>query len=404
MNIDSYAKALDVLSNFQSENREFLAVLIRVDGYAEAVNSGFDIAESYFLTVQQQVESTTNAYRELIRLDERTLLFVVAVRKPHYASILDKVQAISVFRYAPVVISSTLVTEDELNTAVLSKLKQSLPFEWDVPTMAPSSNRSIGLSTEVMLEEIYAYLQPIYWTSNRLRGFEVLARWQHPLFGIIEPATFLTHIYQQGLGAHLLLQQLNSIFDLVTSTPNAMSLWFSINAQLDVLRSTTMEDKIESVLAAGAHLEIELDVPPNDQNEIALLKQYKAKGVRFALNRVDKIPNTQTDIFEEFDTVKLSPDLIQKVARGDKRSDTMLRGWLYNFSQHNKLVIATGIQSRRVMELISGMSIDCLQGFAIKVPMSIQDTKDWLSRMPDGLIHAEMRDNISSFPRGKKPR
>lgn len=79
------------------------------------------------------------------------------------------------------------------------KLKYGLKNEWDI--QVDNETNTIGVTSHnerVDLEDIRCFFQPIYWISNRLRGFEVLARWEHPLYGILEPNHFLSTLIKQG--------------------------------------------------------------------------------------------------------------------------------------------------------------------------------------------------------------
>ncbi|MFX7836738.1 EAL domain-containing protein, partial [Acinetobacter baumannii] len=54
--------------------------------------------------------------------------------------------------------------------------------------------------------------QQIDLTTGRLRGFEVLARWEHPLRGLVPPEQFITVAEESGQIADLSLAVMRQAF------------------------------------------------------------------------------------------------------------------------------------------------------------------------------------------------
>ena len=98
------------------------------------------------------------------------------------------------------------------------------------------------------------YFQPIvHIRTGQLEGFEILARWQHPEFGLIQPDNFIPSAEKYGWIDALTKELLKGAFTMASLIPAALTL--SINISPVQLRSSGLSLILrEAAAAAGFEL------------------------------------------------------------------------------------------------------------------------------------------------------
>jgi PAS domain S-box-containing protein len=95
-------------------------------------------------------------------------------------------------------------------------------------------------------DELTACFQPIVeLRSGRLTGFEVLARWQHPEFGLVLPENFISLAENNGLIGSLTKQVLYTAFQAAAALPESLTL--AVNLSPVQLRYSTLSRQIQDV-------------------------------------------------------------------------------------------------------------------------------------------------------------
>jgi diguanylate cyclase (GGDEF)-like protein len=143
-------------------------------------------------------------------------------------------------------------------------------------------------------DEFSLVYQPLVdLTDGRIRGAEALARWQHPVHGMIEPARFITLAEDTGLivplGLHLLELACRQAAAWRRLRPDAP--FISVNLAVRQLRHPGLLDDIRTVLedtglpAQLLQLEItESAVIGSDDETIGTLHALADLGIRLAID------------------------------------------------------------------------------------------------------------------------
>ena len=95
-------------------------------------------------------------------------------------------------------------------------------------------------------DEFFPYFQPqIQLRTGELKGFEVLARWNHERNGMIQPDDFIPVAEREGWIGALTRQVLHKAFRAALTLPSALQL--SVNISPIQLRDRSLAKQIEAV-------------------------------------------------------------------------------------------------------------------------------------------------------------
>ncbi len=146
------------------------------------------------------------------------------------------------------------------------------------------------LKEAVLAQEIRAYYQPLVClTDGRIEGYEVLARWHHPMRGVVRPDQFIQVVEDVGLIGKMTLSLLEQACKASRQWPEGT--YISINISPVQLRDPSLCAAFMKVLQAYgvAPQNLELEITENALfNDIetarAVLTEFKALGMRLALD------------------------------------------------------------------------------------------------------------------------
>ena len=136
------------------------------------------------------------------------------------------------------------------------------------------------LPSAIAAGEIVPYFQPLVrMDDTSIVGFEVLARWEHPVLGVLSPMEFLPLVEETGQSAAMFASLLVCSCEAARDWPAHIKL--SVNISPLELQDKTLPDTVRDILAStgfrGDRLEVEI-------TENALV--HDAKVARQVLDRL----------------------------------------------------------------------------------------------------------------------
>ncbi|RDE06273.1 putative bifunctional diguanylate cyclase/phosphodiesterase [Sphingomonas aracearum] len=147
-----------------------------------------------------------------------------------------------------------------------------------------------GLRQAIPRQEIVPYFEPqIDLATNRLSGFEVLARWEHPTRGCITPDRFIHIAEETGMIADLSLSIMRQAFQFARDWDPGITL--SVNISPWQLKDPWLAQKIIKVLTEtgfpARRLEVEITESALFDNLAlaqSIVGSLKNLGIRLALD------------------------------------------------------------------------------------------------------------------------
>ena len=258
-----------------------------------------------------------------------------------------------------------------------------------VPALLENSTRLLQLDTQLRraLErsEITAFFQPIVKLSNRrLCGFEALARWRHPVVGLIEPGEFIALAEATGLivelGQFVLEEACVQLRRWLDTYPNYPDLWVSVNVSPLQLRDPGYLESVSRTLERHAfppqhlHLEITESTIVSDFEKIApLLTEIRKSGVRISvddfgtgfssLQYLDQLP---------VDTLKIDRSFVS--GRGEGIANLKIVRTIVNLARELELeLVSEGIETEAQADMLRTLTRGYGQGYLYSRPLDASE-------------------------------
>ncbi|MES2904608.1 MAG: EAL domain-containing protein [Pseudomonadota bacterium] len=237
--------------------------------------------------------------------------------------------------------------------------------------------------------EVWIAFQPqLDLRTGRIRGAEALARWTHPEKGPIGPQEFVTAAEQGGRIEKLtmfVLEQSIAAGARFNREGAPFDVAVNLSARMLTMKSLPME--VRAALARHgldpARLTLELTETAalaSDGSDMAPLFALRDLGIRLSiddygtglstLDYLKKVPASEIKIDQSF--IK---------AMRDHRSDlVMVQSTIALAHSLDRTVVAEGVESQELLDLLRSLGCDAAQGFLIGRPTS---AKSLLRRLQD---------------------
>jgi len=238
----------------------------------------------------------------------------------------------------------------------------------------------IGLRHALVRNEFILHYQPrIDVDSGRLIGLEALLRWQHPRFGLLPPARFLSILESSGL--------IHSAGEWVINTAcRQLASWqrkfelpdlsIAINLSQQQLKHGRLVETVENAISNNALdsgcIELEIgdgEIVRQRSVELETLHGLRKLGVRLSLDhfgtRDISFSSLDTGVIDSF---VLDQSLIQDVEVNGSHQ-RIVRAAIAMARGLDIEVAAEGVETIPQLEFLRSCNCDLAQGFLISRPM-----------------------------------
>ncbi len=252
----------------------------------------------------------------------------------------------------------------------------------------------MNLDVQLSLREsqFVPFFQPLVTLrTGQLAGFEVLARWPHPVEGLIPPSTFIPIAEQEGWLGELTHQILQKAFVAAAAIPHPLTL--AINISPVQLRDAALPTAIQALATeAGfplSRLVIEItesaliDDADSATDTIAQLKQM---GCRLALDDFGTGYSSLAHLQAlPFDKLKVDRSFVGSMT--EKRESRKIVSGVVGLGQSLGLMtVAEGIETQEQAEMMLWLGCDLGQGYFYGRPMSADELPACLSQKRHRLL------------------
>ena len=229
------------------------------------------------------------------------------------------------------------------------------------------------------------YQPKISISTKRITGAECLARWRHPIRGLLGPAAFLPGLESNGLidtMSKIVLEK--SAFQLRQWHKQGHQLKLSVNVSMDNLNQLDLPEQFESILqTAGvrpSQFILELTEPRLMENltvSLEILTRLRLKGFGLSIDdfgtgfstmeNLKQLPFTELKIDRAF----VNAAVEEEAARAILNSSIQL-GKIFHLN-----LVAEGVETQQDWDFIVDTGCDDVQGYFVAQAMPANEFIDW---------------------------
>ncbi len=237
-----------------------------------------------------------------------------------------------------------------------------------------------ALQSSIMNNELYLAFQPQYSAhEEKLRGYEVLLRWNSPQLGFVSPAQFIPIAEKIGLinkiGEWVLRSSLQKFKEIYESyhMNSVLSINISVTQLLETDFVGTVKRIIEETGFDSRYLEFEVTESifisyPNYVKGV--LSQLKQMGISIALDDFGTGYASLSYLLNiPIDTLKIDKVFIDSINKYSNKKNII--GPIIEMAhQLDIMVIAEGVETKSQMNYLKNKDCDFIQGYLLSKPIS----------------------------------
>jgi diguanylate cyclase (GGDEF)-like protein/PAS domain S-box-containing protein len=249
--------------------------------------------------------------------------------------------------------------------------------------------------------EFQVYYQPIVlMDTRRTIAIEALTRWQHPRFGLMPPDEFVPMQEQIGLiepFTQWVLQEAQK--QCLALQKEGMRVSVSANLSVYNLHESDFAARVGEMLAesgltpSSLKLEItESAIMTNPERALNILGQLNEMGVRLSIDDFGTGYSSLTYLKQlPVHEIKIDKSFVIGMDASDEDDAAIVRATIDLAHNLRKKVVAEGVESAEVWNLLKVLGCDAAQGFHMSPPLPALDLVHWLRASPFGLGGAAAR-------------
>lgn len=251
-----------------------------------------------------------------------------------------------------------------------------------------SSTRKKQLEFELMDaiadKQFLMHYQPQFDIDNKIIGMEALARWQHPEYGLVYPADFISLAerpeYVEPLSSCLASQACNDFSELFSEGLIEKGFRVSLNTSPLQLALPNFVESVMSLLKDNnlepEYLELEITEHSLFKNTVeakAIMEQLRAKGVSFSLDDFGTGYSSLAYLKSlPFQRLKIDQSFVSDIATNE--DDLAIVDSIIGLAKHyNMTVVAEGVSAMAQFEILREHGCDQFQGYMLGRPIPLDE-------------------------------
>ncbi|WP_439360668.1 bifunctional diguanylate cyclase/phosphodiesterase [Bradyrhizobium sp. DASA03007] len=248
----------------------------------------------------------------------------------------------------------------------------------------------MDLREAIEQNEMELYYQPILnMRSNTITGFEALARWRHPVNGMVPPATFIAVAEDTGLIQPLGEWALREACRCAAHWPNDLTI--AVNLSPIQFAASNLSEVVRHALAETGlqphRLELEITegvFMTNNESTLSTLRQLKQLGVRISLDDFGTGYSSLSYLRSfPFDKIKIDRSFVSDLAEGTEHV-VIVQAVVSIARALGMTTLAEGIETVGQYEFLAALDCDEGQGYLFSPPVPIAKVPEMIAKWSPG--------------------
>jgi diguanylate cyclase (GGDEF)-like protein len=235
--------------------------------------------------------------------------------------------------------------------------------------------------------ELSLHYQPLTKLSGEIVGLEALLRWQHPVFGLVPPNTFIPLAGKRGLIVPIGEWVLRDVCVEAASWPKPLRV--AVNLSPTQFHQEDLPLLVHSILIESGlspnrlELEITEGVLIDDSSRgLSLLRRLKALGVRIVMDDFGTGYSSLSYLHAfPFDKIKIDRLFISDLEH-NTQSKAIVRAVIGLARGLTLPVAAEGVETEGQLAFLAHEGCDEVQGYLLGHPLPILDYAEAIGRRP----------------------
>ena len=280
------------------------------------------------------------------------------------------------------------VLEKPLRLPAIKEMLRAQRSQTSPPGEAPTPPPLEEFQLALARHELELHYQPqVDLRTRRWVGVEALVRWRHPSRGLLYPNSFVGMAEQNGLALSLT----DEVIDIALREynprcfgyPTAISL--AINLPPVALTDRGFPEQVLHRLdaagraVAGIHFEVtETSVAENPALALEILTRLRLKGFGLALDDFGTGHSSMEILYDlPFDELKIDLQFVRVIDK-DSAARSIVANSATLARELGLTVVAEGIETAAIMDIVASVGADVGQGYHIARPMQWSALGDWV--------------------------
>ena len=328
----------------------------------------------------------------LIEIEKRySRRFCVAVMSSVEPSLLSAVREIAEHsEFEMIGILPKPVSMDALYHA-LANVDPEHHLHQAVPRLAVSVSAE-EFRGALLAGQIVPFYQPkIELASGRVCGMEALARWLHPLHGVIPPVAFIDYIESGELAHPHFFHQVNASLAMLRKT-DSVDFGLSVSVNLPVVLLVVpnlVDDLLSTVLKHGLSpdrlvLEVtETSVMSNLKASLSTLARMRLKGFHIAMDDYGTGYSSMQQLAKcPFTELKIDQSFVHNASQNRKLL-SILTAAISICEQLNLVSVAEGCETEADVRQVTALGYKLAQGYFFSRPLPEKEFLHYLATAQD---------------------
>ena len=234
--------------------------------------------------------------------------------------------------------------------------------------------------------QLLVHYQPqLDMNTSELIGVEALVRWQHPERGLVYPDMFIPVAEKNGLMEQLTSYVLSSVLeDRQKWLTEQLSPHLSINISADNITSLGLPEQLMSLLQSHQcdPSQITLEITESTLmgelvTSLDILTRLRMKGFDLSIDDFGTGYSSLSHLHRiPFTELKIDRGFVMNMVK-DEEAQAIAKTCIMLGHELNMKVVAEGIESKEIWDMLLEYGCDYAQGYFIAKPMPSDALLDW---------------------------